>query len=61
MYEEILCLFFVSLMTLLFMAGIVSAKEGKVCIGCHNMGVKSEAQKVDNSLVERTVSSLVRE
>jgi hypothetical protein len=28
-------LFFASLMTLLFMAGIASAKEGKVCIGCH--------------------------
>ncbi len=27
--------FFTSLMTLLFMAGIASAKEGKVCIGCH--------------------------
>ncbi|MEA3417432.1 MAG: multiheme c-type cytochrome [Thermodesulfobacteriota bacterium] len=28
-------LFFASLVTLLFMAGIASAKEGKVCIGCH--------------------------
>jgi len=27
--------FFASLITLLFMAGIASAEEGKVCIGCH--------------------------
>jgi hypothetical protein len=27
--------FFAPLMTLLFMAGIASAEEGKVCIGCH--------------------------
>jgi len=33
--KKIFVLFFASLMMLLFMAGIASAEEGKVCIKCH--------------------------